>query len=166
MNEVSLTVNLSGPEPRNATTVYHLAQGFYLAANRALLNIEVAPGVRQCLVTPGVVNLCLAIELFLKAVILHDGQIAPKTHDLAKLVSLVPSQFAAAVESEYNRLIPDPNFDRIILEASDYFVKVRYGHEFAVPVFHESPLAALGKIFYSATASLVGERTGLQALRP
>ena len=93
MSEVTLTVNLRGPEPRNPVSIYHLAQGFFLAGNRCLLNIDVGPRVTQCLVSPAVVNLCLSIELFLKAIIVHEGGKAPKSHKLIQLITLVPAKF-------------------------------------------------------------------------
>jgi hypothetical protein len=166
MREVTLSINLGTPEPRNVTSIFHLAQGFYLAGNRCLLNIEVGPDVTQCLVSPGVVNLCLACELFLKAAITHEGGKPAKTHKLQELVAIAPKAYVEQLRSEYNRIIPQPDFDSLIAQANEYFVQVRYGHEFPVTAFHEFPLAMLGRCMYVATAKLVGERTGLQLLQP
>lgn len=74
MQSVSLTVKLGQEAPRNPVSIYHLGQGFSLAGNRCLLNIDVAPGMMQCLTSPGVVNLCMAIELVLKALIVNAGE--------------------------------------------------------------------------------------------
>lgn len=166
MTEISFTFNTGEPEPRNATTIYHVAQGFYLAANRCLLNIEVGPGITQCLVSPGVVNLCLAAELFLKAAITHAGDKPPRTHKLVELVGLAPVEYIESVRTAYNASIPDPDFDKLVAQASEYFVQVRYGHEFPVQALWEFPLSVLGRCLYLVTAELVGEKTGLQHLRP
>ncbi|MCO4094133.1 MAG: HEPN domain-containing protein [Acidovorax sp.] len=166
MREFTITLNLSEPNPNDATSVYHLGQGFYLAGNRCLLNIEVGPGVTQCLVSPGVVNLCLACELFLKAAITHQGKRPPKTHKLVELFALAPSDYVAEVKAAYEAAVPQPSFDELIKAINEYFVHVRYGHEFPIVAFHETPLMFLSKQLYISTASLLGARCGLQAMQP
>jgi hypothetical protein len=166
MREFTLTLNLSVPNPIDATSVYHLGQGFYLAGNRCLLNIDVGPGVTQCLVSPGVVNLCLASELFLKAAITHSGAKPPKTHKLVELFALAPSDYVSEVKAGYEASVPQPGFDELIKAINEYFVHVRYGHEFPVVAFHETPLMFLSKQLYISTARLLGVRSGLQALQP
>jgi len=166
MPEFTITLNLSAPNPKDATSVFNLGQGFYLAGNRCLLNIEVGPAVTQCLVSPGVVNLCLACELFLKAVITHHGEKPPKTHKLVELFALAPPDFVSEVRSGYEASVPQPGLEELIRAINEYFVHVRYGHEFPIVAFHETPLMFLARQLYISTASLLGVRTGLQALRP
>lgn len=165
MNEVSLTVNLKAPEPRNSLSIFHLAQGFFLAGNRCLLNIDVGPGVTQCLISPAVVNLCLAIELLLKAVIVHTGSAAPKSHKLTELFALVPAQFQENLRTSFNAAIPQPSLDELLPQINEYFVKVRYGHEFNIFAFHEHPVYFLAKFLYEQTAQHLGQKTGLELLR-
>lgn len=165
MNEVSLTVNLAGPQPRNPVAIFHLAQGFFLAGNRCLLNIDVGPGVTQCLVSPAVVNLCMAIELFLKAVVVHGGGSAPKSHKLAELIKLVPVAFRDSLKSSFDAVVPNPNFDVVVPQINEYFVKVRYGHEFNIFAFHEHAVYVLAKLLYVQAAEHVGQRSGLELIR-
>ena len=165
MPEITLTVNLAESEPRNPVTIFHLAQGFFLAGNRCLLNIEVGPGVTQCLVSPAVVNLCLSIELFLKAVIVKNGGIAPKTHKLTELVERVPTEFRDALRVEFNAAVTEPSLDELVVQINDYFIQVRYGHEFNIFVFHEHPVFVLARLLYIQTARYLGQRTGLELVR-
>ena len=165
MSEVTLTVNLAGPEPRNPVSIYHLGQGFFLAGNRCLLNIDVAPGITQCLVSPGVVNLCLAIELFLKSVIVANGTVAPKSHKLKDLSDLIPPEFVAELRASFNASIPNPAFDELLEQISEYFVKVRYGCEFNIFAFHEYPVFALARLLYIQSARFHGQKTGIELVR-
>ena len=164
MNELSITVNLNAPEPRNPISIFHLAQGFFLAGNRCLLNIDVGPGVTQCLISPGVVNLCMAIELFLKAIIAHTGATAPKTHKLNELFVLAPKEFQESIRITFNAAIPQPNLDELLPQISEYFVQVRYGHEFNIFALHEHPVYFLAKFLYEQTALQFEQKTGLDHL--
>lgn len=165
MNEVTFTVNLAGPEPRNPVSIYHLGQGFFLAGNRCLLNIDVGPGITQCLVSPGVVNLCLAIELFLKSVIVASGADAPKSHKLKELFALVPLEFVAELRTSFNASVPTPTLDELLEQISEYFVKIRYGHEFNIFAFYEYPVYVLAKLMYIQSASVHGQKTGIEIVR-
>jgi len=165
MAEVTLTVNLAGPEPRNPVSIYHLGQSFFLAGNRCLLNIDVAPGITQCLVSPGVVNLCLAIELFLKSVIVASGAVAPKSHKLKELCALVPPEFIAELRTSFNASVPTPALDELLEQVSEYFVKIRYGYEFNVFAFHEHPVYVLAKLLYIQSARVHGQKTGIEIVR-
>jgi HEPN domain len=165
MAEVTLTVNLAGLEPRNPVSIFHLGQGFFLAGNRCLLNIDVAPGITQCLVSPGVVNLCLAIELFLKSVIVARGALAPKSHKLKELFALVSPEFVAELRASFNASVPTPAFDELLEQVSNYFVEIRYGHEFNVFAFHEHPVYVLGKLLYIQSARVHGQKTGIEVVR-
>ena len=165
MSEVTLTVNLAGPEPRNPVSMYYLGQGFFLAGNRCLLNIDVAPGITQCLVSPGVVNLCLAIELFLKSVIVASGAVAPKSHKLKDLSGLISPEFVAELRASFNAAVPNPAFDELLEQISEYFVKVRYGYDFNVFAFHEYPVFALARLLYIQSARFHGQKTGIELVR-
>lgn len=111
-------------------------------------------------------NLCLAAELFLKAAITHAGAKPPRTHKLVELVGLAPVDYIDSVRTAYNASIPDPDFDKLVAQTSEYFVQVRYGHEFPVQALWEFPLSILGRCLYFATAERVGEKSELQHLRP
>lgn len=161
MAEFTLTVNAEEPDPRDPVSVFHLGQGFYLAGNRCLLNIEVGPNITQCLVSPGVVNMALSIELFLKAVIIFNGDDVPKTHNLKKLFERVPGDFISNISNQYEQRVKAPTFSEHINLVSDYFVKVRYGHEFNIFAYQEYPISQLAKILYVETAKLLGEKIGL-----
>ena len=165
MNELTITVNLEGPEPRNPVSIFHLAQGFFLAGNRCLLNIDVGPGVTQCLVSPAVVNLCMAIELFLKAVIVSTGNTPPKTHNLSKLFALTSPEFQTDIRNIFDSAILNPNLDELLPSVSDYFVQVRYGYEFNIFAYNEHPVYMLAKFLFERTAAHLGQKTGLEHIR-
>jgi len=162
MQTVSLTVKLGPSEPRNPVSIYHLGQGFYFAGNRCLLNIDVAPGMMQCLTSPGVVNLCMAIELFLKALIVNAGGVPKKTHKLVELFAASPSETQEAVRARFNAQI-NPTLDELLDQVSDYFVQVRYGHEFNIFCFHAHPVYVLAHELYIHTAVTLGV---IQAIEP
>jgi hypothetical protein len=165
MAEVTLTVSLVGPEPRNPVSIYQLGQSFFLAGNRCLLNIDVAPGITQCLVSPGVVNLCLAIELFLKSIIVAGGAVAPKSHNLKELCALASSEFIDELRKSFNASVSNPAFDELLEQVNEYFVKIRYGYEFNVFAFHEYPVHELAKLLYIQSARAHGQKTGIEIVR-
>ena len=165
VHQATFTVSLQSPRPNDPVSVFHQAQGFYLAGNRCLLDIEVGPGVTQCLVSPGVVNLCLSIELFLKALIIARGAAAPKSHKLVDLVAAVESSHIDAVRSQYAQVITTPAFDELLSEINDFFVKIRYGYEFDIFAFQEAPVSVLAKSLYLNSAMVHGIKVGIQAMR-
>ena len=164
MQTVTLTVKLGAEEPRNPVSIYHLGQGFYLAGNRCLLNIEVAPGMMQCLTSPGVVNLCMAIELFLKALIVNAGGAPKKTHKLVELFAASPTSTQEIVRARFNAQI-NPTLDELLAQVSDYFVEVRYGHEFNIFCFHEHPVYVLARELYTHTAQTLGIVQAIEPIR-
>ena len=97
MKSASLTVRLRGPDPKNSVWVVELGQSFDLAGSRCLLDTEVGPGRTQTLLTPAVVNLSLAIELFLKSVIVAGGELPKKTHNTTNKQRNSPSQYQFAL---------------------------------------------------------------------
>lgn len=165
MKSVSLTVNLEGPTPNDPKSIFHQGQSFFLAGNRCLLDIEVGPGVTQCLVSPGVVNLCLAIELFLKSTVVLKGVAAPKTHKLAELFAACPATTIAEVKSTYEQTISNPTLDDLLSQINEFFVQVRYGYEFDVFAYHEYPVYTLAKILYKHSADLHKIKVGLDRIR-
>ena len=165
MATITLTAKLKGPDPWNPVSIFHLAQGFYLAGTRCLLPIEVGPGVTQCLVSPGVVNFCLAIELFLKAVITSAGKQPPKTHKLSELFARASAKLRSKVRSDYERAVSDPTFDGLISLVDDYFMRVRYKYEFNIFGFHEHPISVLAQSLYAEVALLLNQKTELEKIR-
>ncbi len=119
----------------------------------------------QCLVSPGVVNLCLAAELFLKSIIVAKGGTPPKSHKLVELSALVPPDLLAELRASFNALIPTPAYDDLLKHVSDYFVKVRYGYEFNIFAFHEHPVYVLAKVLYEQSARLHGQKPAIERLR-
>jgi hypothetical protein len=164
MENITLTVKVAPDEPRNPVSIYHLAQGFYLAGNRCLLNIDVAPGTMQCLTSPGVVNLCFSIELFLKALIVSAGGTPKRTHKLVELFSAAPAATQEAMRSQFNAKI-NPTLDELLVQISDYFVQVRYGYEFNIFCFHEYPVYNFAQMLYMHTAQQLGVVPAIQTIR-
>ena len=164
MQTVSLTVKLGPEEPRNPVSIYHLGQSFFLAGNRCLLNIDVAPGIMQCLTSPGVVNLCTAIELFLKALIVSSGGTPRKTHKLVELFAASPADTQEAIRLRFNAQI-NPTLDELLSQVSDYFVQVRYGHEFNIFCFHEHSVYVLARELFMHTAEKLGVAPAIEKIR-
>ena len=148
MKSASFTFKLGGPDPRDPLSIYHLAQGFFMAGRRCLLEIAVGPGTTQYLPSPGVVNLCFAIELFLKSLVVLQGKSAPKTHELADLLSLLPEEDIEPVRAAYQKQLQAPSFDELLKEINQFFVKLRYEYEFDVFSFNEHPVDVLADALY------------------
>lgn len=134
--------------------IYHLAQAFYLAGNRAALNIEVGPNLVQSLLSPCVVNYCFSLELFFKALIQKNGYKAPKTHELEKLFNLLPSDEQTVIKEHFEAIIQQPEFIMFLVEISNYFQKVRYEYEYPIEIYYEGPIAQFAKIVYVYAASI------------
>ena len=58
-------------------------------------------------------TIALAIELYLKALLLQAGQPAPKTHDLPELYQALPSKLRQTVESTYDQRRRTENDDEL-----------------------------------------------------
>jgi len=164
MNSISVSVNL-GPLPEKRQSIFYQAQGFYLAGNRCLLNIEVGPGVTQCLVSPAVVNHCLSLELFLKALLAHEKRAVPKIHKKKELFSLVGDQHRDSIKAGFSQVINDPKFEPFVNTITDFFIKVRYGFEYEIPAVHEQSMSALAQVCYAYVAQTIGYKPGLDPIR-
>jgi HEPN domain-containing protein len=165
MKNASLTINLGGSEPSSPADIFWQGQGFFLAGSRCLLDIEVGPGITQCLVSPGVVNLCLAIELFLKSLLALHNQTIPKSHKLVELFASVPEMDQQKIKDEYGKSISVPSFEELLTQIEDYFVKVRYGYEFDVFNYQETPVFVFAKELYKYCASAHGVKVGVERFR-
>ncbi|GAA5159853.1 hypothetical protein GCM10023321_41550 [Pseudonocardia eucalypti] len=163
--EVSMTLNMTGPAPKDPVTVYHLAQGFYLAGRRCLLSIAVGPRVNQSLVGPAVVNLCLSAELFMKSLLLGEGGAPPKTHKLDALYSLLTEEDRQAVNQYYTESLSTPVLSELLPVVSEYFVKVRYGHEFGVYVLNEYPITVFANALYRHSAIRRDQSNGVEGIQ-
>ena len=161
MQDFSFTIKMARPEPDNARTIFHVAQSFYLAGNRAALNIEVAPNITQSLVSASVVNYCLALELFFKALIQVNGSKPPKIHKLYDLFNLIPDQAQRKIREDFEASIQGPKFDNFLSDISDYFQRVRYEYEYSIEVFYDGPIAHFAKIVYIYTAGVLDEKSNL-----
>lgn len=119
----------------------------------------------QSLVSPGVVNLCLAIELFLKSIIAAAGDKVEKTHKLLDLFSAVPKTDLDAIKAAYEPVLQNPSFDELLAQINNYFVEVRYGHEFNIFSFNEFPVSRLAKIVYIHAAAVHKAKTQVEEVR-
>jgi HEPN domain-containing protein len=61
-------------------------------------------------------NVALAIEIYLKALILSSGRAAPQTHELPTLWSLVPQSIQDSVDRAYLQLLNEKSPDAVSLE--------------------------------------------------
>ena len=165
MSEVTLTVNLAGASPNEPVSIYHLGQSFYLAGRRCLLNIEVGPGITQCLTSPGVVNLCLASELFMKSLVVSNGGTPTKTHRLSELFVKLTEAQRQAIADQYSKFVSDPSLTDLLVQVSEYFEKVRYGYEFNVFAYHEHPITMLAGTLYKYCATAYGQSVGIDRMR-
>lgn len=165
MKRASFTVNLKDPSPNEPASIFHQGQSFLLAGSRCLLEIDVGPGVTQCLVSPGVVNLCLSIELFLKSLVAALGQEVPKTHKLVELAEVIPRAELEKVKLSYSQVVSDPTFECLLAQINDFFVRVRYGYEFEVFAYYEIPVLVLAKALYVHSASAHGIKIGIDRVR-
>jgi HEPN domain len=159
MPQASLTIRLEGPRPDDATSIFHQGQAFFMAGKRCLLEIPVGPGMTQCLVSPGVVNLCLSAELLMKALLVASGQKSEKTHKLPELFAALPRDDQDAVRASYSSVVQEPDLDALLDRVGGYFVKVRYGHEFEIFGFEESLITIFADTLYRHTAKKLGHTT-------
>jgi hypothetical protein len=80
--------------------IAHVSQNFENAHERAVADIG---GL-----VASATNLALAIELYLKGLLLHQGIPPPKTHDLPALFAALPERVQRAVEHAYSALSAKP----------------------------------------------------------
>ena len=165
MKKASLTVKLARPEVKNATGIFHQAQGFLLAGNRCLLEVTVGPGLTQCLISPGVVNLCFAIELFLKSLIVLGHEQPERTHKLDKLFSKLSEKARCEIEEKYNIYIKEPSLKDLLSRIDDYFMKVRYEYEYDIYAYEETPVFQFAKILYEYSARMHDYKSGIEIVR-
>ncbi len=128
--------------------IYHLAQGFYLAGNRAALDIEVGPNLTQSLLSPSVVNFCFSIELFFKALIQKDGTKPLRSHLLQELFEKLDQPTRAEIKKSFENIVPHPAFEEFLKQINDYFQKVRYEYDYPVEIFYEGPIAQFARVVY------------------
>jgi len=166
MKTASFTFKVGGSTPKDPLSIYHLGQGFFLAGKRCLLEIAVGPGAMQCLVSPGVANLCFAIELFMKSLIILGGQDSPRTHKLADLGNLLDRSDLEAVKAYYDVRVQDPSFDNLLIEVSEFFVKLRYEYEFDLFSLNDHPVSVLAEGFYLSCADRNKRTSPVPGLRP
>lgn len=154
---VSFTMRLGGPEPRNPLTIYHQAVGFYFAGHRCLLDIPIGPKTSQSLVAPSIVNFVFSIELFLKSILIKSENNPQKTHKIMDLMMSCPKNVTDRIREEYELVVKDPSFDKIIFIVNDMFVQVRYQYEYNVNVLYDSAVIALARSLYIVCDELYTE---------
>lgn len=153
MKSASFTFKLAGASPKDPLSIFHVGQGFFLAGQRCLLEIRVGPGQTQFLPGAGVTNLCFAIELFLKSLIVLYGKDVPKTHKLVELAGLLPSHELQPVRAAYIQHLQQPSFEDLLSEISQFFVKLRYEFEHDMFSFNEHPVFVLADALYQHCAN-------------
>lgn len=164
MQDFSFAIKMVGPEPDNGRTIFHVAQGFYLAGNRAALNIEVGPNLTQSLVSASVVNHCFALELFFKALIRNAGAKPPHTHKLLELFNLLSDDSKKEIQESFEGIIQSPKFEVFINEISDYFQKVRYEYDYPIEIYYDGPIAQFSKAVYVYTARIFEMKSNLSQI--
>jgi hypothetical protein len=153
MKSASFTFKLASPSPKDPLSIFHVAQGFFLAGQRCLLEIRVGPSQTQYLPGAGVANLCFAIELFLKSLIVLLGKESPKTHKLVELIGLLPTGELDPIRAAYGQQVQQPPLDDLLAEVSQFFVKLRYEFEHDIFSLNEHPVYVLADILYQHCAA-------------
>lgn len=161
MDDFTVAFKAQGKSPDVPRDIYHLAQAFYLAGNRAALNIEVGPNLTQSLLSPSVVNFCFSLELFFKSLISADTKKRATGHKLKQLFSELSENRQLLIKKQYVSTIQQPNFDSFLETISEYFVKVRYEYEYPVEIYYEGPISVFAKIAYVMCSELFGQATEL-----
>lgn len=103
--------------------IINTANGFLLAAERALEQRPLGPGQVQMLLVPAVVSTAFAVELYFKAIITLENGIA-RGHDLSELFERLSAESQAALVA--NLQLDRPTFDQKLKAISGVFVEWRY----------------------------------------
>lgn len=106
------------------------AESFWLAAARNFEQRRISPTQFQMLLIPGVVCSAFSIELGMKAILLRNGK-PPKTHNMAKLFELLPSEIQNRVVGACGK--PRKEFDTSLECAARLFEEWRYVYELEEP---------------------------------
>lgn len=165
MKSASFTFKVVGPSPKDPLSIFHVGQGFFLAGQRCLLEFRVGPGQTQYLPGAGVANLCFAIELFLKSLVILLGKDLPKTHKLTELVGALPKSELDPVRAAYGQQVQSPSFDELLAEVSDFFVKLRYEYEYNIFSLNEHPVYVLADCVYQHCANRNNSRGSVKGVR-
>ncbi|GAA2748766.1 HEPN domain-containing protein [Amnibacterium kyonggiense] len=92
------------------------------------------------MVIPAVVNWCLSIELYLKALIFNDGRRAGQIHRLDRLFELLAAADREAIEQAWTPLVATLSLPGLLREVGGYFVDVRYDYEVAERAYSEGAI--------------------------
>ena len=113
----------------NKFTCLNEADG-YLIAGKTLKYYKNGVVFFRNFVSPCVVNLTLACELYLKCLILTkgDGKIE-HIHHLSDLFQKLPDTIKSEIETDYNKWESPLSFDDCISVHNDSFVDIRYLYE-------------------------------------
>jgi HEPN domain-containing protein len=144
--------------------VYYPGSGFYLAGRRCLVEMPLVDGRVQWLGSYGAVNLCLASELFMKSLIIRAGDEPEWTHRLAQLWSALPPDDQTAIAHAYTRFAPR-DLDDDILETSNYFVELRYSHQYPRDGYDVKPAAAVADTLYMYCGAIYNQRPQIDEYR-
>ena len=161
MGEFTVAFKVNGKSPDVPRDMYHLAQAFYLAGNRASLIVEVGPNLTQSLLSPSVVNYCFSIELFFKALILNVNGRKTKGHKLKVLFDELPEEIRLKIRNTYPEFIQIPDIDSFLEAVSEYFVQVRYEYEYPIEFYYESVISAFAKIVYVICSDIFGQAVNI-----
>lgn len=99
------------------------ANGFLLAAERALEQRPLGPGHFQMLLVPAVVSTAFAVELYFKGIITLENENA-RGHDLSELFERLSTKSQVTLVA--NLQLDRPTFDQKLKAISGVFVEWRY----------------------------------------
>ena len=103
--------------------IINTANGFLLAADRALEQRPLGPDQFQMLLVPAVVSTAFAVELYFKGIItLENGN--ARGHDLSELFERLSTESQATLVAKLQ--LDRPTFDQKLKAISGVFVEWRY----------------------------------------
>lgn len=164
MQQVSITYKINPPDPKDPVTIFNVGQAFYLAGHRCALSISVGPGVEQRFPGPAVTNFCFSMELLLKALLFSTGKKIPKNHKLKQLFERIDKDSREEIRKMYESEIQDPTLNDSLSEISDYFVQIRYEHEFDFFCFYDYHIKTLSECIYKYCAKHVDSQCKVESI--
>ncbi|MFA5565295.1 MAG: hypothetical protein WC184_04340 [Acidimicrobiia bacterium] len=104
------------------------ARQFHLAGERCLEQRPVALHTVNWLPIAASVNLALACELYMKAILLGGGTKVPRTHDLKALSEKLPEPVLDHLRDVY-KPVDGESIDQVLATVANTFQSVRYFYE-------------------------------------
>lgn len=145
--------------PVDPVQAYQTAIGYYFTGRHCFPEIHLEGGDRS-LKRPGAVILCLASEIFIKALLHHRAAPRiPDTHDLRALFKQLSPADKAAVMALYATQYPERVFDTDLKTIKGYFDnELRYYYEYEHRTYDHNAPAQFADCLYRHTASVLGQQ--------